>query len=292
MRVETPHVEKLIDFPLGLGEGPAWDLRTQTLYFVDVIAPALFQLDPATHEIRRWDMPAPIGSFGLCADNRAVVALKTGVHVFDFRTGKFELLADPEPGKPENRFNDGKVGPDGAFWVGTMHDVEAADRKPFAALYRVEASGRFDKIAGDIVLSNGLAWSADGRKMFHADSPPGIVNTYDFDPSTGAATNPKLFCALDAEAGRPDGGAVDVEGYYWSAGVSAGCLNRIAPDGTIERKLMLPVMAPTMPCFGGPDMKTLYVTSLTRNAENRGTLLSLRVDVAGVPVGYFGEKMT
>ena len=80
---------------------------------------------------------------------------------------------------------------------------------------------------------------------------------------------------------------MDAEGFYWSAGVSAGCLNRIGPDGRIQRKLYLPVAAPTMPCFGGPEMKTLFVTSLAKGDE-MGTVLALEVDVPGVPVGRFG----
>jgi sugar lactone lactonase YvrE len=290
MRIEHPKVEHAIDFPIGLGEGPLWDGRQGALYFVDISAPALLRCDPTTREVARWAMPEPIGSFGLCPDGRAAVALKTGVHLFDFDTEQFELLAELETDQPENRLNDGKVGPDGAFWVGSFHDVATEKREPRAALYRIEISGKWSKIRDGLTCSNGLAWTRDGRTMFHADSPTGIVNKYAFDPATGAATNPRPFITLSMEDGRPDGAACDVEGYYWSAGVTAGCLNRIAPDGTIERRLMLPVVAPTMPCFGGPDMKTLYVTSLTRNAENRGTVLSLRVDVAGVPVGLFGER--
>lgn len=288
MRIEHPHVEQVIDVPLGLGEGPAWDEGQQALYFVDIVAPALLRLDTRTREVATWPMPASIGSFGLCRDGRAVVALKTGVHLFDFKSARLELLAHVEPGQPENRLNDGKVGPDGAFWVGSMHDV--VERQPRGALYRIETSGKWSKVRGELKCSNGLAWTRDGRTMFHADSPDGIVDAYEFDPATGAAGNPRRLVTLSREDGIPDGGACDVEGYYWSAGVSAGCLNRIAPDGTIERKLMLPAAAPTMPCFGGPDMKTLYVTSITR-ARSIGTVLALRVDVAGVPVGYFGEQM-
>lgn len=287
MRIEHPKVEQVIDFPLALGEGPAWDERQQALYFVDIIAPALFRLDIRTREVAKWPMPSPIGSFGLCPDGRAIVALKTGVHLFDFDMAQFELIAHPEPDHPENRLNDGKVGPDGAFWFGSMHDVN--ERQPRGALYRVEASGKWSMIAKGFAVSNGLAWTRDGRTMFHADSPSGVVNTYAFDPATGAATDPRRLITLSREDGLPDGAACDVEGYYWSAGVSAGCLNRIAPDGTIERKLMLPVALPTMPCFGGPDMRTLYVTSIGRG-QSIGTVLALRVDVEGVPVGLFGEK--
>jgi sugar lactone lactonase YvrE len=292
MLIETPVVERLIDFPLGVGEGPLWDSTEEALYFVDILAPALFRFDPATRVVGRWDMPSAIGSFGLCPDGRAVVALKTGVHFFDFATGAFEFLTHPEPDMPGNRLNDGKIGPDGRFWVGSMDD--RPEKEPVASLYRVDPQGRAENMWGGMLVSNGLAWAPDGRTLYHSDSRGKYVQAFDFDAATGDISRQRRVCVLEEEEGRPDGAACDAEGYYWSAGVSAGCLNRIAPDGSIERKLRLPIAAPTMPCFGGPGMKTLYVTSLSSErsgAKQTGTLISLRVDVAGAPIARFGEPL-
>jgi sugar lactone lactonase YvrE len=97
------------------------------------------------------------------------------------------------------------------------------------------------------------------------------------------------------EIGRPDGGAADVEGFYWSAGISAGVLNRWAPDGRLDRSIALPCPHPTAPCFGGPDLRTIYVTSLRHDLSPAvlasrplsGGIFAVRVDVPGVPVARF-----
>jgi sugar lactone lactonase YvrE len=292
MRTDTPDVEQLIDLPLGVGEGPLWHAAENALYFVDIMAPALFRLDPATRALTRWDMPSAIGSFGLCRDGRAIVALRHGIHLFDFASGRFELVAHPEADQPGNRLNDGKVGPDGRFWVGSMDDTP--EKQPVASLYRVDHDGTCTRMLDGLVVSNGLAWSPDGRTLFHSDSRGKFVQAFDYDLASGAISRQRTLRILEEEDGRPDGAACDAEGYYWSAGVSAGCLNRIAPDGRIDRKVVLPVPAPTMPCFGGPDLKTLFVTSLTTDrtgTKTAGTLLSFRVDVPGAPVARFGEPL-
>lgn len=292
MTKETLQIERLIDFPLGVGEGPLWDATSQSLYFIDILAPALFRLNPATKALQRWDMPSKIGSFGLCPDGRAVVALVDGVYYFDFATKKLDFLVNPEPGIEGNRLNDGKIGPDGYFWIGSMDD--RPEKEPRAGLFRVGPDKSCTRLLDGLIVSNGLAWSPDGRTMFHSDSRHRFIQKFDFDAKTGAATNKRVIRTMSDEDGRPDGAACDAEGFYWSAGVSAGVLNRIAPDGTIVSRIPVPVAAPTMPCFGGPDLKTLYVTSLTSDRlgpKEGGTLISFRVDVPGAPIARFGEPL-
>ncbi len=272
-----------------LGEGPVWHTAEQALYFVDILNPRLFRLDPATDALEFWPMPAAIGSFGLCRDGRAIVALRDGISYFDFATGRLDFIVNPEPDAPTNRLNDGKVGPDGRFWVGSMDD--RAEKEPVGGLYRIDHDGRCTKMLDGLVISNGLAWSPDGSVLYHADTRPGYLQAFDYDAQTGAIANRRLLRHFDNAEGRPDGGAMDVEGCYWSAGNSAGCLNRIAPDGTILARIDLPVTAPTMPCFGGPDLKTLFVTSMQSNrlgTDQMGTLISFQTDVAGTESTLFG----
>ena len=146
-----------------------------------------------------------------------------------------------------------------------------------------------------LIVSNGLAWNADGTTMFHSDSKGQIVWTYDYDPATGTVGDRRVLARPTEEIGRPDGAAVDVEGYYWSSGISAGVLNRWAPDGSLDRSIPLPVSNPTCPCFGGPDLRTIYVTSLRHDLPAdvlaakpaSGGIVALQVDVAGVPVARF-----
>lgn len=286
---DTLAVRTHIDFPLGIGESPLWDDAAGVLWFIDIEAPAIFRLDPATGGLERFDTPRTVASLGLAPQGRLVVALRSGVHLFDPATGAFEFVAQPETGRPMNRLNDGKVGPDGAFWVGSM--FEQRPYSPTGALYRVAPDGHTRLIRDGVHVSNGLAWSPDGRVMYHADSVLPEIRAYDFDPRTGQTGAFTQLIALDPQLGRPDGVAVDVEGCYWSAGVTAGRLNRISPEGALLQSLTLPVAWPTMPCFGGPDLRTLFVTSLRRDEAGQvqdGTLISFPVDVAGLPAHRFG----
>jgi sugar lactone lactonase YvrE len=288
-----PEITCILDAKAELGESPVWAAEEQALYWVDIYAPALHWLDPATGATRSWRMPKSIGCFGLRERGGAVVALRDGFYLFDFDSGTLTSLARPEADKQGTRFNDGKVSPDGRFWAGTM-DEEALSR-PLGALYRLDADGSCHRMVENLIVSNGLAWGPDGRTMFHSDSKGQRIFAYDYDTDTGAIANGRVIAQPSEEIGRPDGGAADMAGYYWSAGISAGVLNRWAPDGRLDRQIALPCAAPTMPCFGGPDMKTIFITSLRHNLSDgklaakpqSGGIFAMRVDVPGVPVARF-----
>ena len=283
MQTDTPPFRRIAVPPLKTGESPVWDARGNALYFVDIQGPTLFRSDMASGDLKSWLLPADIGSFGLCKAGGMIVGLRTGVHLFDPSSQKLTLLCNPEPDSPHTRLNDGKISPDGRFWVGSMD--ERPERAPIAGLYRIDPDGRCTRMLDKLRVSNGLAWSPDGSKMYHSDTRQQWVQVFDY--ADGEISGGRQFCILSDADGRPDGAAMDAEGCYWSAGVSAGCLNRIAPDGRVVRKLYLPLAAPTMPCFGGEEMKTLFVTSLTKGDEPGG-LIALEVDVPGVAVARFG----
>lgn len=286
-------VRCLLDAKAELGEGPVWSAEEQALYWVDILAPALHRLDPATGTNRSWSLPQAIGSFGLREQGGAVLALRNGFHLFDFDTGELIFLTDPEADQPESRFNDGKVSPDGRFWAGTMD--EARLERPIGALYRLDPDGSCHKMVEALIVSNGLAWSGDGRTMLLSDSKGQVIYAYDYDPATAGIANPRVVARPDASIGRPDGGAMDVEGYYWSAGISSGVLNRWALDGSLDRQIALPCVAPTCPCFGGPELKTIFITSLRDGVSAdkladkplSGGIFAIDVDVPGVPVAKF-----
>jgi sugar lactone lactonase YvrE len=286
-------VNCVLDAKAELAECPVWAAQEQALYWVDIYAPALNRLDPATGENRSWPMPQSIGSFGLRESGGAVVALRDGFHLFDFDTGELSFLGGPRSPAPGTRFNDGKVSPDGRFFAGTM-DEESLSR-PIGALYRLDPDGGVHRVVEGLIVSNGLAWSADGRTMFHSDSKAETIWAYDYDPADGSVDNRRVLARATTEIGRPDGAATDVEGFYWSAGISAGVLNRWAPDGRLDRTIPLPCSSPTMPCFGGPDLTTIYVTSLRHDVAPgvlaakplSGGIFAVEVDVPGVPVARF-----
>uniref|UniRef100_UPI0013DF3314 SMP-30/gluconolactonase/LRE family protein n=1 Tax=Pelagibacterium montanilacus TaxID=2185280 RepID=UPI0013DF3314 len=224
-------------------------------------------------------------SIALTPDNRVLLALRDGLHLFDPHTEELVFLVHPEPGGVDNFLNDGKVGPDGAFWIGSAGI--APDGGPAGALYRVLPDGTVTKRVSEVFTSNGLAWSADGKTMIHSDSRGQWIDRYRFDPATGEMSQRRRIATPGPADGRPDGGAFDRDDCYWSAGVSAGCVNRYAMDGTLLARYPMPALAPTMPCFGGPDMRHLFVTSLRRKDDATdacGHLYWTTTHTPGVPI--------
>ena len=153
------------------------------------------------------------------------------------------------------------------------------------------ADGEVTRFAANVGISNTLLWSADGTKMFFGDTIANTLNVYDFDMETGVPSNPKPFFGPQ-DRGNMDGSAMDADGYIWNARWGGGCLMRFAPDGSVDRVIELPVTQPTSCVFGGPDLKTLYITSAAVGLENsgnalEGALLSIKTDVAGLPCHRF-----
>ena len=273
----------------GTGESPTWDARAAVLWWVDIPGHLLHRTDPATNETRSWPLPEPCGSLALTRGDHLVLALRSGLHRFRPGTGELTLLAAPEPDRPMNRLNDGKVSPEGRFVVGSMND--APEKAMTGGLHVLHPDGGVERLLDALIISNGLAWSPDGRTMWHSDSRGGAIWTFDWDRRVGTLSNRRLVTSVTEAQGRPDGAATDVEGGYWSAGVTAGVLNRWLPDGTLDRVVKLPVKWPTMPCFGGPDLRTCYVTSLIRDpaaaGPDDGRIVALDLGVAGVPVARY-----
>jgi sugar lactone lactonase YvrE len=274
---------------LALGESPVWDDIRGLVFLCDIPTGRLLALRLGEGIEQEWVLGENVCSIGLCESGRLVVALTREIILFDPDSGLSEPLAQLEGELETNRFNDGKVGPDGAFWVGTTD--QRSQREAICSLYRIGADGRMVARKTGLIISNGLAWSPDGGIMYHSDSGGRWIERHDFDPATGAMGG-KLRIAEPSEVdGRPDGAAIDCDGNYWSAGVSASCLNQYAPDGALIGKHLLPVPSPTMPCFCGPDLKTLLVTShryLSAEALERhplaGSVLLAQSAVAGTPI--------
>ena len=287
------HFERAGDVTCRLGEGATWDERTGRLWFVDIMGEALHAFAPASGETRSWHFETVVPSLGLTASGRILLALRHEIILFDPETEARETLCTIDAGRDDLRLNDGKVGPDGAFWVGTMNDLKTND--PIAALWRVTPDGAATQVVEGIAVSNGLAWTADGGTMFHADSRGPWIDRWDFDPSSGAISGRTRIAEPGDDIGRPDGGTVDVEGSYWSAGVSAGRINRFSADGTLIDWAPAPAATPSMPCFGGDDFRTLFVTTIRegKTAEQlaaspgSGGLFAASAPVAGFPSWRF-----
>jgi len=283
------HFELLIDKGFGLTEGPVWDERRNRLFFVDIVNRNVHRIALDGTDFATFTLPSQVGSIGLGETGRLVVALEKELVTLDPDNGTIAPLVKLPPEPERNRLNDGKVGPDGRFYVGSMD--QRTPRSPTGAFYRIDGKGHLETlIETGLFVSNGLAWSVDGRTMFHSDSGGQWIDRADFDPATGAI-GPRVRIASNIanETGRPDGAAGDAAGNYLSAGVSAGVLNLWNRDGAIIQSWPFPVPAPTMPCFCGPDLQTLVVTSLVPGAarpqhSQSGALFITRAPFAGARV--------
>lgn len=249
----------IADLRAGLLESPVWDDRRCVLFVCDIPGKEIIEIDLEAGPKRRWSFASEVTALGLGESGALTVALARKVIVFDPETGAQRDLWTGYDEAATSRLNDGKVGPDGAFWVGSMDG--RPQREPIGKLYRIDAAGTVTTAAGNFEISNGLAWSPDGRTMYHTDSRGPWIDRYDFDPTTGAASNRTRIRDLDEATGRPDGGACDVNGDYWSGGVSAGVLNRFSRDGALLGSYAVPAPAPTMPCFCGPQLARIAVTT-------------------------------
>ncbi len=286
-----------LDVPAdGLGESPLWHPVEQVLYWVDIPGRRLCRHDPASGSFQDWALPSEPGCCAALLGGGLLLAMRDGLWRFDTATGQRSLVAPPPYDPARQRFNDGKPDALGRFWVGTLDDARA----PQAALYRLDRDHRFTRMADGITTSNGLAFGLDGRMLYWADTKAHQVLALDLEPLAGTLSRRRVFHAFAPRAegaplttygGRPDGAAVDSEGAYWVAMFEGQRLVRLAPDGCVLGVLGLPVRCPTMPCFGGPDLRTLYVTTARQNRPAdelaaqpwAGRVLQLRVSVPGLP---------
>jgi sugar lactone lactonase YvrE len=270
-----------------VGESPTWDAAAQQLMWIDVRAPAVLRLDPRTSVVTRWQLPEVVGALGLAREGWVVLALTRRLALLDLLSGKLEPWLEVADEPPGNRLNDGKVSPSGRWFVFGSMDDRATGKQPTGALYRAGIDGSIARLHDGLTVANGIAWSPDAATIYFSDSFAGCVWRAAWNDADGTMTDPVLFCDADESFGRPDGAATDVLGDYWSAGVSAGCLNRFAADGRHLTRWALPCRAPTMPCFGGADLGTLFVTSLVRPGQPLhqdaldGALFGLRAGVQG-----------
>lgn len=284
--------------PCRLGESPFWHPEEQQLYWCDIGARRVHRLDPVSGASRHWQFGVEPACCAPVLGGGLLLGMRDGLWFFDPQLDRRTRLAIPPYDPALQRFNDGKCDPQGRFWAGTIDDK----REPKAALYRW-ADGELARCAQGITTSNGLAWSPDGATLYWSDTKAHRIHAFDFDGSDGSLSRQRVHVqfptrapgqSLDDYGGRPDGAAVDVEGCYWVAMYEGQRLLRLAPDGRVVDELKLPVRCPTMPCFGGPDLKTLYISSASEGrpaaelAEQplAGCVLALPVAVPGLPVNY------
>ena len=274
-----------------LGEGPVWLADRKEIAWVDIKQSKLHRYSLVTGEHKVIDTPAMVTSMHPGPGRRLFGTTRHGFAWIDIETGEVEPVADVESDLPGNRFNDGKVAPDGSYYAGSMDDDE---RDRTGSLYRMNRSMQWTKVDTGYCITNGPAFPLDKTFLYHTDTLDRII--YRIEKS-GAGMKRSPFVSIDASMGYPDGMTVDAEDHLWVCHFGGNGLTRFDPDGNIVGHIAVPASNVTSCCFGGESLDTLYITTATKglcgNERQRqplaGSLFQVHLPVGGVPASRFGE---
>ena len=271
-----------------LGEAPLWHPEENCLYWVDIVAATLYRLDINAQQIKQFKMPSQIGSIGWRAKGGLIAALSDSFAFINTETGVTATIALPlQHTRQEVMFNDGKCDRQGRFWAGTK---DIAEEKPIGSLYCLDVEGKTRELVNGFTVSNGIAWNLNNSRLYICDSPVRQIYQYEFDPVQGRLGRCQIFAQVPEAEGFPDGLTVDSEGYIWSCHWDGWQITRYTPSGEVDGVIPMPVPRPTSCCFGGPELKTLYVTSASiglsasalADAPKSGQLFAIEVGVQGL----------
>jgi D-xylonolactonase len=243
-----------------LGEGPLW--WGDGLWFTDIKQKMVHRFDPVTGRGQSWTSPSEVGFLAPLANGHFIAGTKAGLQDFDPASGAFGLIRTVEPDQPDNRLNDGAVDPCGRLWFGSMDDREAV---PSGTLYRLDR-GRLTPTDSGYVITNGPAFSPDGRILYHTDTVARRIYAFDLGPD-GALANKRLFVEIEEGAGYPDGSVVDQEGCLWIGLFGGWAARRYSAKGQLLQAVGFPVANVTKLAFGGADLKTVYATTARKGLD-------------------------
>jgi len=258
-----------------LGEGPVWVARETALYWVDIKGRKIFRLSE-DGELSQWPTPFRVGSIAPRRGGGFIAGTDQGIAEIDLLSGRLQVLFNPEEDYPDNRFNDGKVDRSGRFWAGTMDDQE---REASGTLYRFDSELDWTAVDTAYKVTNGPAFSPDGRLMYHNDSGRQVTYIFDLDEA-GSASNRRTFLQFGEGDGYPDGMTVDAEGCLWIAFWDGSCVRRFSPGGESLQQIEMPVSRPTSCAFGGPKLDRLYVSSASIGLDE--TALTMQPNAGGL----------
>ncbi len=276
-----------LDVQNQLGEGVLWDARSQSAVWTDIESACFWQWQPGGDPVR-FPLPQRLGSFAL-TDQPGIYlgAFEDGFAMFTPATGAFEMLAAVTAAHAHLRMNDGRVDRGGIFWAGSMAEAKG---DPRGSLWRYDGGRAATPFLGDIRIPNSLCWNRDGSRMYFADTPRQLIWCYAFDAVAGPVGTPEAFATTSGER-YPDGSCIDADDHLWNAQWGAGEIVRYRPDGSVERRLKLPVSQPSCVAFGGPDLNQLMITTARVDLTAAqcaqqplaGALLVYQIDVTGLP---------
>ncbi len=311
----SPPWQTVVASPSELGESPFWHPEEQMLYWVDIPGRQLHRCNVFMQTVESWPLPsepgciAPARTQGVASG--LVIALRDGIYRARQWGGPLERLLPAGHDTATTRFNDGKADPAGRFWAGTMYEPrDVAAAQLFSMDCREGRPPVLERKAGDATIANGLAWSPDAATVYWTDTTAHVIRAWDWDPVSNkmqrsrvfrkfppkpAGWQPGMAGASAAYGGRPDGASVDAEGNYYVAMFEGGRVLKLSPGGELLAAIATPTLCPTMVCFGGDDLRTLYLTTARHGRPAAelaampasGCVFSMRVEVPGLPVNYF-----
>lgn len=276
-----------------LGEGPVWDFKKQLLFWVDIEGYKLHQLDPSSGKNKSWSFKEMIGAAVPMKNGKLLLAMEKGLASFDLKNGQLTKIGVLENSDSKIRFNDGKVGPAGNFWIGTMDKSCASEAGNF---FRVTTDHKSSLQIPKTSVSNGMAWSSDNKTLYYIDSPTFEIRAFNFDLKNGRISNGKTVVEVPEEFGSPDGMSIDEEDMLWVAHWGGNCIRRWNPKtGKVLEKIEVDAPHVTSCCFGGANLKTLYITTARSGLDDNqlkefplsGGLFVLEMEVKGTPIHYF-----
>lgn len=282
------------DEKLLLGENPLWDASTNSLFFIDAADPAVHRLSGG--RVKRFAMPKPVASIFLSDADRLIVAMRNSFAELNLLDGQLTDVGPVMPPSSEERFNDGRCDAQGRIWISTM---DRKVQRGIGSITQVNAQYGSNSFKTGAKLGNGVCFSPDGKWLYFSDTTQRTIFRFPLTELGAVQAGKELFVQLDAAPGRPDGCSVDAEGCLWSTRVGGGRIDRYAPDGMLLGYLETPVSHPTHCTFGGPGMRTLFVTSSRYPVTSRefdqqqhaGKVLAFEMDVQGLPEARFHPSL-
>ncbi|QXI14124.1 SMP-30/gluconolactonase/LRE family protein [Pseudomonas zeae] len=294
--------ELIVDARNAVGESPVWVPQENALYWVDIANGGLQRWSADTGHVHAWKTPEMLACIARHSGGGWVAGMESGFfHLHPHSDGSLdsELLATVAHSRADMRLNDGRCDRQGRFWAGSMV-LNMGLSAPEGRLYRYGA-GQSGVIAAQLdgfIVPNGLGFSPDGTTMYLSDSHPDVqlIWAFDYDTDTGTPSNRRVFVDMNHFPGRPDGAAVDAEGFYWICANDAALIHRFAPDGRLDFSLEVPVKKPTMCAFGGSRMDTLFVTSIRPGDDHdphslAGGVFALNPNVKGLAEPLFNDLL-
>lgn len=291
-------VECLVPAGDWTGEGAVWHAGEQALYWVDISRFLIHRYDPASRATWSWLFPEPPTTLALTdRPDTIAVALGGRIVLWQPRSDARADFAFPEDNWPNARLNDGRADPAGNLWVGSMQNNVAADGsdrpitdRAAGRLFRVAPDGSVTVVKTGIGIANTFAWSPDQTKFYFADTLTNAIAVFDYDAITGTVSNERPFFAGYGR-GSPDGSVVDAAGMLWNARYGGGCVVGVSPDGKVANVIEMPCDNVTTCTFGGPDLRTLYITTArggsSPGSRLAGSLYAIEMEVPGLPENRF-----